>query len=244
MAAEREIAVVVGAAGGIGRALLAGLDADPRFALVAALSRRRPDGWPDDAAHSWRAVDILDEPSLIAAAADLAERGAATRIVVATGLLHAEGLGPEKSMAALDPARLAMLFAVNAIGPALVAKHFLSLAPRDRPSVFAALSARVGSLGDNALGGWHGYRASKAALNMFLRTAAVEHSRTRPLGVCVALHPGTVATALSAPYTANTAPGRLFSPEVAAGHLLRVMDGLRPAENGGFFAWDGTAVPW
>ena len=244
MPADPEIAVVVGASGGIGRALLAALEADPRFAQVVALSRRRPDGWPDGEGRIWWPADILDEASLAAAAAHIRGAGVATRIVVATGRLHGEGLAPEKSMAALDLPSLVALFEVNAIGPALAAKHLLPLTPRNRPSVFAALSARVGSLSDNALGGWYGYRASKAALNMLIHTAAIEHRRSRPLGACVVLHPGTVATALSAPFTGHTAPGRLFSPQIAAAHLLKVMDGLGPEANGGFFGWDGAAIPW
>lgn len=244
MPPDPQVAVVVGASGGIGRALLAALEADPRFARVVALSRRRPDGWPDGEGRTWRPVDILDEASLAAAAAHIRGEGVATRIVIATGRLHGAGLAPEKSLAALDAPTLTALFAVNAIGPALAAKHLLPLAPRDRPSIFAALSARVASLSDNALGGWYGYRASKAALNMLIHTAAIEHRRSRPLGACVVLHPGTVETALSAPFTGHISEARLFSPPTAAAHLLKVMDGLGPEANGGFFAWDGAAIPW
>ena len=129
------------------------------------------------------------------------------------------------------------MFSVNAIGPALVAKHLLPLKPRDRPSLFAALSARVGSIGDNRLGGWYGYRASKAALNMLVRTLAIEHARTRPLGICVAIHPGTVDTPLSAPFQAGVPPEKLFTPARSAASLLAVMDRLRPADTGGFFAF-------
>ena len=236
--------MVVGAAGGIGRALTDRLQADPRFGHTVALSRHRPEGWPEDAACSWCPVDILDEASLAGAAEHAGRHGPVTRIIVATGLLHAQGLAPEKSLSALDAAQMAQVIAVNAIGPALVAKHFLPLTPRDRPSVFAALSARVGSIGDNGLGGWFSYRASKAALNQLVHTAAIEHLRTRPLGVCVALHPGTVETPLSVPFTATMPKARLFDASVAARHLLSVMNSLRPENTGGFFAWDGAAVPW
>lgn len=236
--------MVVGAAGGIGRALTDRLQADPRFGHTVALSRHRPEGWPEDAACSWCPVDILDEASLAGAAEHAGRHGPVTRIIVATGLLHAQGLAPEKSLSALEAAQMAQVIAVNAIGPALVAKHFLPLTPRDRPSVFAALSARVGSIGDNGLGGWFSYRASKAALNQLVHTAAIEHRRTRPLGVCVALHPGTVETPLSVPFTATMPRARLFDTSVAARHLLSVMDSLRPENTGGFFAWDGAAVPW
>ena len=232
------IAVGGGAAGGIGRALADRLTADPGFARVVALSRRRPEGWAGD----WLPADILDERTLAMAAQAIAGIGAPERIVVATGRLHRTGLMPEKAMRALSVEALTELFAVNAAGPALVAKHLLPLTPRDRPSVFAALSARVGSIGDNRLGGWYGYRTSKAALNMLIRTLAIEHARTRPLGVCVALHPGTVDTALSQPFQAGVPD--LLAPGRAAAALLAVMDRLTPADTGGFFAWDGTPVPW
>ena len=234
-----DLAVVAGASGGIGRAIAGRLSANG--VRVIAVSRRRPDGWQDK---EWIEADILDEVALAAAAARIAVAGVPTRIVVATGRLHGPHLAPEKSMRALSFESLAEAFTVNAVGPALVAKHLLPLTPRDRPSLFAALSARVGSIGDNHLGGWYGYRASKAALNMLIRTLAIEHRRTRPLGICVALHPGTVDTALSAPFQSGVPDAKLFSPEQAAEALLTVMDALRPESNGGFFAWDGMPVPW
>jgi NAD(P)-dependent dehydrogenase (short-subunit alcohol dehydrogenase family) len=147
-------------------------------------------------------------------------------------------------MRALSLEGMAGLFAINAAGPALVAKHLLPLTPRSGPSLFAVLSARVGSIGDNHLGGWYAYRASKAALNMLVRTLAIEHVRTRPLGVCVALHPGTVDTRLSAPFQSGVPDGKLFTSDAAATALLTVMDGLGPEASGGFFAWDGSAIPW
>ena len=133
---------------------------------------------------------------------------------------------------------------MNAAGPALAAKYLLPLTPKTRPSLFAALSARVGSIGDNHLGGWYGYRASKAALNMLVRGLAIEHRRTRPMGNCVVLHPGTVDTALSAPFQSGVRDGGLFTPAQSAAALLGVMDRLGPEANGGFFAWDGSPIPW
>jgi NAD(P)-dependent dehydrogenase (short-subunit alcohol dehydrogenase family) len=163
-------------------------------------------------------------------------------VIVATGLLHAQRVAPERSNSALDAAQLLRLYAVNAVGPALIAKHFLPLLPRAEPSVFAALSARVGSIGDNRLGGWHSYRASKAALNMLIRTMAIELKRTRPDAILVGLHPGTVDTKLSKPFQRGVPEGRLFTPDESAKHLLAVVDGLGPQDSGGVFAWDGTRI--
>ena len=169
-------AAVVGATGGIGRALVAALAADGRYGVVHALSRS---GEPAPGARAGT-IDIGDEESIRAAASRVAEGLPLRLVIVATGLLHGPDLMPEKSWRDLDPERLATAFRVNAIGPALVAKHLLPLLPRSGRSVFAALSARVGSIGDNRLGGWYGYRASKAALNQILRNAAIELARSKP----------------------------------------------------------------
>jgi NAD(P)-dependent dehydrogenase (short-subunit alcohol dehydrogenase family) len=242
--ADGDIAVVIGASGGIGRALISVLRLDARYGHVVGLSRQRPSDLNDDARLSWIEADILTATSLQAAARRVTSLGTPTRVIVATGALHGPGFGPEKSLRALNADTLGRLFQVNAIGPALVAQHFLPLMPRDRASVFAALSARVGSIADNVKGGWYGYRASKAALNMIVRTAAIEHARSHPLGVCVAVHPGTVATPLSRPFLGQTPPTRLFTPRIAAGHILSVLDGLGPEATGGFYAWDGAEIPW
>jgi len=163
-------------------------------------------------------------------------------VIVATGLLHQGERGPERATKELDGAWLAAMFAVNAIGPALIAKHFLPLMPRSGRTVFAALSARVGSISDNRLGGWHGYRASKAALNQLIRTIAIEERRRNPSAIVVALHPGTVDTALSKPFQGNVAPGHLFDTGRAAAQLLDLIDGLRAADSGKLFAWDGAEI--
>jgi NAD(P)-dependent dehydrogenase (short-subunit alcohol dehydrogenase family) len=163
-------------------------------------------------------------------------------VVDATGFLHGDGLAPERSWRELDPAHMAMAFAVNATGPALLMKHFLPLLPRDGKAVFATLSARVGSIGDNRLGGWYSYRASKAALNQLVRTAAVELGRRRPAAVCVALHPGTVDTGLSAPFAKAGLEVRPAGQ--AAERLLRVIDRLAAEDSGGFFDHRGARLPW
>lgn len=239
-----DIAVVIGASGGIGRALFAALRLDQRYRHVVGLLRQRPPDLNDDDRQTWLAADILEASSLLAAARRVETLGTPTRVIVATGALHGPGLSPEKSLRALNAGTLGRVFQVNVIGPAFVAQHLLPLMPRDRATVFAALSTRVGSIADNATGGWYGYRASKAALNMIIRTAAIEHARSHPLGVCVAIHPGTVATPLSRPFVGRTTPARVFTPQIAAGHILRVLDGLGPEATGGFYAWDGAAIPW
>ena len=226
------LAVVVGATGGIGGALLARLAGERSFRGVVGLSRG---GAPP--------LDLTAEETIARAAAHLAGTGRELRLVVdATGFLHGGGLGPERSWRQLDPAHLAKAFAVNATGPALLMKHFLPLLPRDGKSVFATLSARVGSIGDNDLGGWYSYRASKAALNQLVCTAAIELRRQRPAAVCVALHPGTVDTGLSAPFAKA---GLDVQPAGrAAERLLRVIDRLTAEDSGGFFDHRGGRLPW
>ncbi|RVU16313.1 SDR family NAD(P)-dependent oxidoreductase [Methylobacterium oryzihabitans] len=233
-------AVVIGASGGIGRALAAALVARGDHAPVFALSRSGAPG--PDGTEAGR-IDVTDEASVADAAGLVARAGPVGLVVVASGLLHRDGIAPEKALRALDPAAMAELFAVNAIGPALVAKHLVPLLPRSGRAVFAALSARVGSIGDNRLGGWYSYRASKAALNQILRTLAIEVARTRPEAIVAGLHPGTVGTGLSRPFRPDAdAPG-IFRPEESADHLLRVLDGLAPGDSGGVFAWDGQRIP-
>jgi NAD(P)-dependent dehydrogenase (short-subunit alcohol dehydrogenase family) len=185
--------------------------------------------------------DLLDEASLARAASFAAVKEPLRLVIDATGFLHDRRQSAEKSWRQLDVARLARSFALNAIGPALMMKHVLPLLPRSGKAVFATLSARVGSIRDNWLGGWYSYRASKAALNQLVRTAAVELARRSPDALCIALHPGTVATALSAPFAATGL--EVHPPPVAARHLLAVIDQLTAGASG-FFDWRGQPVPW
>jgi NAD(P)-dependent dehydrogenase (short-subunit alcohol dehydrogenase family) len=230
-------ALVIGASGAIGAAFVAQLQADPACAAVVALHR-----------HSQPALDYDDENSIAAAAAVLAE-GSATAgpfhlIVIATGVLHREGPGdgfkPEKKLGDLHYAQMLQNFRTNAAGPALVIGHFSRLLAPQR-ALLAVLSAKVGSIGDNRLGGWYSYRASKAALNMFVKTAAIEVARSQPGAVLVALHPGTVSSALSKPFRGGEI-GRAAAD--AAADMLGVLDGLTPADSGGFFAYSGERLPW
>jgi len=225
------VAVVFGASGGIGRALNQALLESQRFDHVVAFSRATP-----------VAIDLLDEASLARAAAYGASKGEIRLVIDATGFLHDENQGPEKSLQQIDAAKMARAFALNAIGPALIMKHVLPLMPRNGKSVFATLSARVASIGDNRLGGWYSYRASKAALNQLVRTAAVELKRRSPDAICVALHPGTVATGLSAPFSKDGL--EIQTAEGSAARLLDVIDGLNPDQTGGFFDHLGVPIPW
>lgn len=228
-------AVVIGASGGIGRALADALEGGGRYVRVHRLGRSLA-----GEAH----VDLGDEASIAAAAA--AERVGAgpppTLILVATGVLHS-GQEPERTYKAMTAEHLLRDYRINTVGPALVMKHFAPLLPRDQRAVFAALSARVGSIGDNRLGGWHSYRASKAALNMLLRNLAVELGRSHPQAVVAGLHPGTVDTGLSKPFQKGVAESKLFTPAFSAERLLAVIDGLTPGDSGGVFAWDGARIP-
>ncbi|MBN8807652.1 MAG: SDR family NAD(P)-dependent oxidoreductase [Sphingomonas sp.] len=234
MVDKQRSAVVIGAGGAIGAALAEVIAEEDTFATVHRFARSA-----SGAAH----LDLDDESSIASAVAHVAGGPPPTLVIVATGLLHDDaGNGPEKALRDLDPAWLARTFAVNAIGPAIVAKHFLPLMPRGERTVFAALSARVGSITDNRLGGWYGYRAAKAALNQLIRTIAIEDRRRNERGIVVGLHPGTVDTPLSRPFQGNVAPGQLFAPDRAAVQLLDVIDGLRPADSGKLFAWDGVEI--
>lgn len=226
------LAVVVGAQGGIGGAFVAALDGDPAFARTVGLGRR-----------STPPLDLVDEGSIAAAAEHVAATGLPQRLVVdATGFLHDDRFQPEKSWRDLDPAHLAHAFAINAAGPALLMKHFLPLLPRDGKAVFATLSAKVGSIADNQLGGWWSYRAAKAALNQLVRTASIELARKRRHAVCVALHPGTVDTGLSGPFAKTGLD--VQTPAQSVANLLAVIDRLGPADTGGLYSYAGERLPW
>jgi NAD(P)-dependent dehydrogenase (short-subunit alcohol dehydrogenase family) len=216
--------LIIGASGGIGSALAQVWG--KRGARVDGLSR------------SGDGFDITDAASV---SHHLSGRGPYDRVIVATGALEIAGAAPEKTIKGLDAKAMADQFALNAIGPALVLSHAHGLLPRDRPAVFAVLSARVGSIADNRIGGWISYRSAKAAVNQVVRTAAVELARTHPQAAVVALHPGTVATAFTEKYLGRHPA--VSAPEAAA-RLIDVMDGVDPTQSGGFFDYSGAQVPW
>jgi len=224
------VAVVVGGGGGIGAALVARLLGEASFADVVSFSRV-----------SAPPIDVTSETSIAAAVRFL--MGGEVRLVIdATGFLHGDGFMPEKSFRSLSAAHMEKSFAVNAMGPALLMKHFLPILPRNGPAVFATLSAKVGSISDNQIGGWYSYRAAKAALNQLVHTAAIELRRSRQEAVCVALHPGTVVTKLSEPFAKTGLNVRV--PDVAAAELLAVIAGLGAAQSGGFYDYKGEVIGW
>jgi NAD(P)-dependent dehydrogenase (short-subunit alcohol dehydrogenase family) len=229
-------ACVFGASGGVGAAFVRQLSNDPAVEVVHAGARSPVEGRRKVIPFQF---DLTDEASIADAAAAI---GPLDLIIIATGMLHDGELQPEKSFRAQTPDAYARAFALNATGPALTAKHFLPLLPKDRRGIFAALSARVSSVSDNRLGGWHAYRASKAALNMIVRNFAVELGRTHKEAIAVTLHPGTVATPLSEPFQRSVEPDKLFTPDFAAERLLAVLDDLMPGDSGNLFAWDGQRI--
>lgn len=246
-------ALVQGSSRGIGLALVERLLNEPRVGRVLACARRpeSSDGLARLAeTHAGRLqmvqLDITDPGQLEAVADGLrAERLRPHLVINVAGILHDDqGLAPEKRLEDLDFERMQQVFAVNALGPALLCRHLLPLMATDGKAVLAALSARVGSIGDNRLGGWYAYRSSKAALNQILKTASIEARRRFKNVVLAALHPGTTDTNLSRPFQANVPDDKLFSTDFVAERLLSVIDQLELGESGGFFAWDGQSIPW
>lgn len=222
---QQKTAILFGATGGIGRAMEALLAQD--YALVTF---SRANGF-----------DLLDEASIARAAESVKGQDIAL-IFDATGFLHDDNIQPEKSLKQLTPEAMAKNFALNCTGPALLMKHFLPLLPREGRSIFVTLSAKVGSIGDNHLGGWYAYRAAKAALNQIVRTASIELKRTKPEAILVAMHPGTVDTGLSGKFAKSGLDVKL--PPRAAQDLIHVMNGLSASDSGSFKNHDGSDLPW
>ncbi len=232
---------ILGSSGGIGGALVDLLATDaPERTVFSASRHPRPE--PRANVVPVR-VDYADPSSLEELAKTAAAEGPIDLVIVATGLLHDGEFQPEKDWRQLDGGQLSRSFEVNTIGPALAAQALLPVMRKEGWSVFSALSARVGSISDNQLGGWYGYRASKAALNMMIRCLAIELKRKRRETICVGLHPGTVDTGLSKPFQSATKPGQVVAPEESARNLLSVVGGLDADDSGHVFAWDGSRIP-
>jgi len=222
-------ALVIGASGAIGQAFVQALQSDPRCAKVFGVSRQSSPGF-----------DLLEESSMAACAQDLAAHGPFHLVLDATGALTLNGRGPEKRLDELDGTHLLDALHLNAVGPGLLLKHFAPLLASGQRVIWGKLSARVGSIEDNRKGGWYGYRAAKAALNMLLQTAAIEIARRRPLAVVAALQPGTVLSALSQPFVGQDA----LHPNESAQRLLATLDGLQPTGRAQFVDHQGQYIPW
>lgn len=245
------VALVTGANSGIGLALVEELLRRAETQTVYAGCRTPGDARAlrrladEDARLQVVAIDVTDDASVAAAAERISTSGRLDLVINTAGILHDGGdLAPERRLADVQANNLQRAFDVNAVGTLRLAKALEPQLRNSPAATFTSLSARVGSIGDNRLGGWYAYRASKAALNMMLKTLAIEWARLRPPITCAALHPGTVATHLSAPFTGKREDLRLFSPPEAAANLLTVIFGLTPAQSGRFFAWDGAEIPW
>ncbi|MGB0213254.1 SDR family oxidoreductase [Algiphilus sp.] len=245
-------ALVVGASRGIGLGITRALLADARVGRVYGGCREPEQAHEIHATASTDCrlrtlrMDVMDEHTVEEAAGDIRRFcGYLHLVIVTAGVLHDPlGMEPERRLAAFDPEIAARSMQVNAFGPLLVLKHFAPLMASGGTAYFASLSARVGSIGDNRIGGWYSYRAAKAAQNQLVHTAAIELARQHPELVCVTLHPGTVDTDLSKPFQGRVPADRLFDVERASGQLLDVLGGLTAGDSGGFFAWDGAPVPW
>lgn len=239
LGSARQIAVI-GGSGGIGAALVKALHHDNPDVRVYVSTRGEPNVELTHSRDVGLCIDLQDEASIAAAAARV--HGALDAIIVATGVLHTDQIKPEKSIMQIDPAVVAEVMAINTTGPLLIAKHFTPKLQTTEPSVFAALSARVGSIGDNGLGGWYSYRASKAALNMGIRNLSIELQRRRKQAIAVGLHPGTVNSALSQPFQKGLPAGQLQTASTAAKHLIDVINGLTTADSGACFDWQGQRI--
>jgi len=231
---------IFGANGTLGSEFTRALSSHYPEASIHAFSRQQQ----DNAARNviTHQIDYLDEAVLKEAAADVSTNAPVDLVIVATGILHTDDIMPEKSLRDLSADKFMQLYQANTIVPALIAKYFVPVLNKKQLSVFAALSARVGSISDNHLGGWYSYRASKAALNMIIRNVAIEASRTNKKAIICALHPGTVDSPLSEPFQKNVPEGKLFTAEYSACQLLQVIGSLKTEDSGKVFAWDGNEV--
>jgi len=250
--ARRGSRLVVGASRGIGLALVEAQLADPTVQRVIATQRPTGDHRGLDRLEQQHGdrlrrieLDVTRRNSLAAFGRELHKLGSGVDMAIhAAGILHEGALQPEKSLAECDAEQLLRLFEVNSIGPLMVAQKVLETIGRTQPFTFAALSAMVGSIGDNRLGGWYGYRASKAALNQFIKTLSIECRMKYPNACVLAVHPGTTDSDLSRPFQRNVRPGKLYTPDQTARRILEVVRNAGPGHSGRFMNWDGNEIPW
>ena len=232
--------VVIGSSGSIGKAFVNLLSLNNSDAKIYAFSRNKVDFNLPNVISGY--IDYNSEESISTAAKFCLNTGSIDLVIVATGFLHSENIKPEKSLKDLSYSDFQEVLTANTVLPAIIAKHFIPLLSKDIKSIFSVLSARVGSISDNRLGGWYSYRASKAALNMFVKTVSIESLRNNKNSIIVGLHPGTVDSKLSEPFQANIRQGKLFTPEYSVEKLYDVLNKLTVKDSGKCFAWDGKEI--
>ncbi len=232
--------LISGSSGSIASALIDQITHDHPNARIFALSQKQVSQTRENVINIH--VDYLDEDTLQNSSQTISEHGSLDMILCTNGILHTDAFMPEKALRDLNASQMIETYQANTIVPSLIAKHFVPLLSRDQATHFAALSARVGSISDNRLGGWHSYRASKAALNMMVKNIAIEMKRKNPLSIAAGIHPGTVDSPLSLPFQKNIPEKQLFSPQQTAHYILKTLAGLTPEQSGQCFAWDGAEI--
>ena len=230
---------IIGSSGAIGRAFLDAYIADKDISNIYSISRTEVKSNDKRIIHI--NIDVTDEVSVKAAASKI-EENRLDRLIVATGVLHTKSFGPEKSIKDIKIENFVKIFSVNTFGPALIGKYFLPLMTKDQKSIVAFLSARVGSISENKLGGWYAYRASKSALNQIIKNFSIEAKRTNSSGIIIGLQPGTVKSKLSEPFQKNVKKGKLFLPEDSVDNLIKVIENVMQNDSGKIFDWEGEEI--
>ena len=232
--------IIIGTSGAIGSSFLKFYENENTDNIIYSLSRKPNEGSCGKIINV--PIDIEDERSISSASNFCKENGPFDLILVATGILSDETISPEKSLRHFNKESISKIFSINTFGPALIAKYFVPLLKKDSPSFFGFLSARVGSISDNRIGGWYSYRASKAALNMIIKSVSIEVARNNPQSIIAGLHPGTVDSKLSKPFQGNVSEGKLFTPDYSVLKMVEVISNLKPENSGNCFAWDGEEI--
>ena len=232
--------IIIGSSGAIGSSFLNHYAKEDKNNVIYALSRSEASS-PSSNIHNV-SIDIESDSSISNASSICSEAGPFDIIIVTTGMLSDENISPEKSLRHLNKESLSKIFSVNTLGPALIAKYFIPLLKKDAPSFLGFLSARVGSISDNRIGGWYSYRASKAALNMIIKSLSIEVARNNLQSIIAGLHPGTVDSKLSKPFQGNVSEGKLFTPDYSVSKMAEVISNLKPENSGSCFAWDGEEI--